>query len=184
MLIDLIATILLILAIYKGWRKGLIVALASFIAFVVGLAAAVKLSAAMAAYIGENVAVSQRWLPFLAFLVVFGIVVLLIRLGARLLQGAVQAVMLGWANRVGGVLFFALIYLFIYSVLLFYTTQLGIIKPATVDASVTYGFIAPFGPKVIDVLGAVIPFFRDMFADLLAFFDAVETPKTSPTKPG
>ena len=173
MLIDIIAFILLLVAAFKGLRKGLIVAVFSFLAFIIGLAAALKLSTAMADYIGENVAVSQRWLPFLAFIVVFLIVVLLIRLGAKLLQGAVQMVMLGWANRIGGLIFFVLIYFFIYSILLFYATQLNLIKPETIKASVTYDYIAPFGPKVIEVLGSVIPFFKDMFKELLQFFDAV-----------
>jgi membrane protein required for colicin V production len=173
MLIDIIAFILLLIAAFKGLRKGLIVAVFSFLAFIVGLAAALKLSTAMASYIGDNVAVSQRWLPFLAFIVVFVIVVLLVRLGAKLLEGAVKMAMLGWANRIGGLVFYVLIYFFIYSILLFYATQLNLIKPETIKASVTYDYIAPFGPKVIGILGAIIPFFKDMFAELLQFFDAV-----------
>ncbi len=90
MLIDIIAVILLLMAVFKGLRKGLIVAVFSFLAFIIGLAAALKLSTVMAAYIGDNVAVSQRWLPFIAFIVVFFIVVLLVRLGGKFLQGFVQ----------------------------------------------------------------------------------------------
>jgi membrane protein required for colicin V production len=173
MLIDIIAFILLLVAVFKGLSKGLIVAVFSFIAFIIGLAAALKLSTAMAKYIGENVEISQRWLPFLAFIVVFLIVVLLVRLGAKLLEGAVQMAMLGWANRIGGVVFYVLLYLFIFSVLLFYATQLNLIKPETIAASVTYNYIAPFGPKTMNLLGAVIPLFRDMFEELLHFFDVV-----------
>ena len=176
MLIDIISFALLLLAAFKGLRKGFIVALFSFLALFVGLAAALKLSAAMADYIGSNVSVSQRWLPFLAFLIVFLIVVLLVRLGAKLLQGFVQTMMLGWANRVGGLLFYVLIYFFIYSVLLFYATQLNLIKPATVQSSLTYGWIEPYAPKLIDVLGSVVPFFKNMFAELLRFFDRTGKP--------
>lgn len=178
MLIDIIAFVLLIMAVFKGLRKGLIVALFSFLGFIIGLAAALKLSAAMAAYIGDNVAVSQRWLPFVAFIVVFIIVVLLVRLGAKLLQGAVQMVMLGWLNRIGGVVFYVLIYFFIFSILLFYATQLALIKPATAQASITYHYIQPFGPRIIELLGSAIPFFKNMFQELLHFFDAVADKKT------
>lgn len=174
MLIDIVALLLVVLAIFKGLSKGLIVALFSFLAFILGLAAALKLSTAMAEYIGANVEVSQRWLPFIAFVVVFIIVVLLVRLGAKLLQSAVQMAMLGWLNRIGGVLLYILIYYFIYSVLLFYATQLNIIKPGTTQASVTYNYIAPFGPKVMEILGSIIPLFKDMFEDLLQFFDKVD----------
>jgi membrane protein required for colicin V production len=173
MLIDIIVFILLIMAVFKGLNKGLIVALFSFLAFIIGIAAALKLSTAMAAYIGNNVAVSQRWLPFVAFIMVFILVVLLVRLGAKLLQGAVQLVLLGWLNRIGGVVLYVVIYFFIFSIILFYATQLHLIKPATAQASVTYSFIQPFGPRVIELLGSVIPFFKNMFEELLHFFDAV-----------
>ncbi|HUC82645.1 MAG TPA: CvpA family protein [Flavisolibacter sp.] len=179
MLIDIITFILLLVAAFKGLRKGFIVAVFSFLAFVVGLAAALKLSTAMADYIGQNVEVSQRWLPFLAFILVFFIVVLLVRLGTKLLESAVKMVMLGWLNRIGGLVFYVLIFFFIYSILLFYTTQLNLLKKETIEASATYSYIAPFGPKVIEILGLVIPFFRDMFDELLRFFDAVGEKNTA-----
>ena len=165
------------MAIFKGLSKGLIVAVFSFLAFIIGLAAALKLSTAMADYIGENVAVSQRWLPFIAFFVVFIIVVLLVRLGAKLIQGAVQMVMLGWLNRIGGVVFYILIYFFIFSILLFYAVQLNLLKEPTTKASVTYSIIQPFAPKLLSILGSVIPFFKNMFQDLLNFFDAASDKK-------
>lgn len=171
MLIDIITIILLAMALFKGLRKGLIVALFSFFAYLIGLAAAIKLSALVANYIGTNVEVSQRWLPFIAFFVVFTIVVILVRLGAKAIEGAVRMMMLGWLNRLGGALFYILIYFFIYSILLFYATQLQLLKTETIKASATYGFIAPMAPKAIAILGAAIPFFRDAFAGLLQFFE-------------
>lgn len=179
MLIDIIVVILLLMAVWKGLRKGLIVAVFSFLAFIVGVAAALKLSTAMASYIGDNVAISQRWLPFLAFLIVFIIVVLLVMLAAKMVEGAVQMVMLGWVNRIGGILFYLLIYFFIFSILLFYATELQLIKPATITASHSYDLIAPFGPKLIEIVGSVIPFFSDMFKELLAFFDGVSSKKAT-----
>lgn len=173
MLIDIVAVILFIMALFKGFRKGLIVAVFSFLAYLIGLAAALKLSTLMADYIGTNVQVSQRWLPFIAFFLVFLVVVLLVRLGAKAIEGAVRMAMLGWVNRLGGVLFYLLLYFFIYSILLFYATELTLLKAETIRASVVYGFIEPFAPKVMEILGAAIPFFRNMFAELLHFFENV-----------
>src|SRR5438309_7623343 len=111
MLIDTVALVLLLMAVFKGLRKGLIIAVFSFVAFIVGLAAALKLSSVVAGYLGSQVSVSQRWLPVLAFALVFLAVALLVRLGARMLEGAVKLAMLGWLDKLGGVLFFLLIYL-------------------------------------------------------------------------
>ena len=174
MLIDILVLILLILAAFKGLRNGLILALFSFLAFVVGLAAAIKLSAVAAAYIGNAVNVSQRWLPVLAFTAVFIVVVLLVKLGAKLVESAVSMMMLGWLNRIGGAVFYALLYIFIFSIVLFYADGVGLIKPETAANSVTYGYIRPLGPYVVRGLAAVVPLFKGMFTELESFFEGVE----------
>ena len=173
MIIDIIVVIILILAVIKGFRQGLIVALFSVIAFIIGLAAAMKLSVVAAGYIGKTVTVSDKWLPIIAFAVVFLIVVLLVRLGAKFIQKTVELAMLGWANRLGGILLYTGIYILILSVLLFFTDQMGFIKPETKTESVIYSYIQPWGPKIIDGLGKIIPVFKGMFEDLEDFFDTV-----------
>jgi membrane protein required for colicin V production len=171
MFIDVIVLVLLLVALFKGLRKGLIVALFSFLAFIVGLAAALKLSSVMAAYLGSNISISQRWLPVVAFIAVFIIVVILVRLGAKAMEMAVRLVMLGWLNRLGGVFFFALLYLFIFSVVLFYADGLHLVKETTKTASFTYSYLQALAPKIINGLGSVLPFFKNMFAELSGFFD-------------
>ena len=171
MLIDFIAIGLIVLAIIKGFRKGLVVAVFSLLAFVIGLAAALKLSAVVAEYLGTNINISQRWLPVLAFAIVFFVVVLLVRLGAKIIEGGLQMAMLGWLNKLGGVVFYLLLYFLIFSIILFYATQLNIIKKETAQVSTTYPIVYPIAPVVMDTLGTIIPFFEDMFVELEIFFD-------------
>ena len=47
-MIDIIFAILIVIAIFKGYRKGFIIAIFSVLAFILGLAAALKLSATIA----------------------------------------------------------------------------------------------------------------------------------------
>ena len=173
MIIDVIFALLMVLAVVQGYRRGLIVAVFSFIAIVVGLAAAIKLSAAVANHLGHAVTISNKWLPVLSFLLVFIVVIILIRLGAKVIQRVTETVMLGWVNRLGGILLYTVIYLTVFSIVLFYANQIRIIKPETVRASATYPFIRPWGPKAINALGSVIPFFKDMFIDLEDFFGSM-----------
>ncbi len=173
MLLDIIFAVIIVLAILKGYQKGLVVGLFSLVTVIVGLAAAMKLSTVVAGYIGKAVKVSDQWLPIISFAVVFFIILLLIRLGARAIEKTVELVMLGWVNKVAGVIFFAAIYTTVFSVLLFYTEQMKIIQPETIKTSVTYSFVQPWGPKAIDGFGTVIPIFKDMFEQLEQFFDGV-----------
>jgi membrane protein required for colicin V production len=171
MIIDFISIGLIVLAIIKGFRNGLVVAIFSLLAFVIGLAAALKLSAVVAEYLGSNTNISQRWLPVLAFALVFFVVVLLVRIGAKAIEGALRMVMLGWLNKLAGVVFYLLLYFFIFSIVLFYADQLHIVKPQTTQISITYPFIYPLAPLVMETLGNIVPLFKNMFAELENFFD-------------
>ena len=171
MFIDIIAIVLIVLSIIKGFQKGLVVAIFSLLAFIIGLAAAIKLSSAVAAYFGANTSVSHRWLPIIAFVVVFFIVALLVRLGAKMIEGALRMATLGWANKLGGILFYFLLYFFVFSIVLFYCTQLHLIKPETIQTSATYPIIYPMAPVILDGLGTVVPIFKNMFGQLENFFD-------------
>jgi membrane protein required for colicin V production len=173
MVIDLVFAVVLIFAVLRGFRQGLIVGLFSLVAVIIGLAAALKLSAVVAGYIGKAVKVSEEWLPLISFAVVFLVVILLIRLGARAIEKSAETVMLGWINKLGGILLFAAIYTLVFSVLLFYAEQMQLIQPDTIQRSVTYSFVQPWGPKAINGFGSLIPVFKDMFAELEQFFGGV-----------
>lgn len=173
MLIDIVFAILLVMACIKGYQKGLIVAVFSALAFIIGLAAALKLSAVVAGHLQNSVSVSAKWLPVLSFAIVFLVVVLLVRWGAQLIQKSFEAVLLGWVNRIGGVLLFAALYTVILSIFLFYAEKLELIKPEMVKASATAEFIRPWGPVIIDNFGKVIPLFKDTFTELEQFFGDV-----------
>lgn len=179
MIIDLIYVVLLVMAIIKGWRRGLIVAVFSIIAFIAGIAAAMKLSVVVADYLKDSVNVSKQWLPVLSFALVFILVVLLVRLGANLIERTVEMALLGWVNKLGGILLYVTLYTFMYSVMLFYAQQLQLINEATIANSVTWPWLQPVGPWVIDGLGSLIPWFKDMFARLQEFFAGM-TPETTP----
>ena len=173
MFLDLLFVIILVLAIVKGYQRGLIVGVFSFVAVIIGLAAAIKLSAVVAGYIGDTIKVSNEWLPVISFAVVFILVVLLIRLGANMIQKTVEISMLGWVNRLGGILLFIAIYGMVYSVVLFYADQLKLLQPDTIEKSVTYSYVQPWGPKIINGFASVVPVFKGMFTELESFFDGV-----------
>lgn len=173
MLIDIIFAVLLVLAVLRGYKQGLIIGLFSLVSIIIGLAAAMKLSTVVAKWIGSAVKVSDEWLPLLSFIVVFIVVLLLIRLGAKAIERTVEVVMLGWVNKLAGVLLYAVIYTLVFSVLLFYAEQMQLLQPETVHSSVTYSYVQPWGPKVINSIGKLIPLFRDMFTELQEFFGTV-----------
>lgn len=180
MAIDVLYAVILAFALYKGFTRGLIVAVFSLVAFVLGLAAALKLSAVLASWL-EQSGMQGRWWPVLCFIVIFLAVVILVRLGAAFLEKIVQWSMLGWLNRLGGILLYIAIYTVIYSIMLWIANQVYWLSPEVKLQSFVYPYIEPIGPKVMDMMGKIIPVFKDMFSELERFFE--HAAKELPTQP-
>ncbi len=173
MSIDIIFIILLIMAVVKGFRRGLIAGIFSFLAVVIGLAAAMKLSIIVSGWLQNSTHITQQWLPFISFAIVMVAVILLVKWVAGLIQKGVDFVMLGWINKLAGILLYVLLYTTVFSIILFYAVQMGVIKTETLQASRSYNFIQPFGPKALNILGSVIPVFKNLFEDLENFFGSL-----------
>jgi membrane protein required for colicin V production len=173
MLIDIAFLLVMIIAVFKGFTKGLIVGIFSFIAFIIGLTAALKLSAVVAQHFEKSAGAFTKWLPVLSFALVFVVVVLLVNIGARIIKKTLSLAMLGWLDRIGGIVLYVIIYTVIFSVILFFAEKMFLIKPATVAASTVHDFVAPWGPKLIDNLGKIIPVFKGLFGQLQSFFETL-----------
>lgn len=176
MMIDVIFAVAMVFAIFKGYSKGLIVALFSVAGFVIGLAAALKLSSVLAAYFAQNMgADNARWLPFFSFIVIMLLVMFLVRMLAGFVQKTFEFAMLGWINRLGGILLYAFSYSVFLSVLLFYAKKMGLVSDTGASASVVYPYLKELGPKVMEWIGVVVPWFKNIFTDLKDFFGKVGT---------
>jgi membrane protein required for colicin V production len=170
MIIDILLLIVLVSAIVKGLKKGLVVAVFSLLSFIIGLAAALKLSATVARILGEKTNITAQWLPVVSFLVVFVGVVLLVRLFAKMIEQALEFSMMGWLNKLGAVVFYCLLHLFIFSIALFYADQLHFISEETRHASVSFSLLQPLAPTILEWLAYLLPFMKGVFSDLQDFF--------------
>lgn len=172
-MIDIIFAILLILAVIKGLRKGLVVAAFSIIAFIIGLAAALKMSTVVAAWLQKNVEVPGKWLPVISFALVFLVVVVLVNWAGKFIESAFEMAFLGWANKLAGAAIYVLLYIIIFSIVLFYAEKVPLFKQETFASSAIYPYIKPWGPVIIDGFGKIIPWFKDMFTSLENFFESI-----------
>lgn len=173
MWIDIVFLIVLIIGLVKGAARGIVMALFSFAGWIIGLAAALKLSAVVAVYIQEHTSINAKWLPLIAFVLVFAIVVLLVQWAGKAIENLFDFTLLGWVNRLGGALLYAGMYIFVGSILLFYAEKMQLISPETLSSSRAYALTAGLAPALIEGLGAIIPAFKNTFQELQTFFDKV-----------
>ena len=173
MIIDAIFLICLLIFVIRGYSKGVVVALFSVLAIILGVIGALKLSGTLASLLFQDGEKGGRWVPFVSYIIVFFLIVWLVRLGAKLIQKSFEAVALGWVNRLTGALLYAFLISFVFSSVLWLFNQMGIIKPETISDSYVYETIEPLAPKVFSLIGTVLPFAKHIFEDLSGFFDNV-----------
>ena len=106
-------------------------------------------------------------------MLVFTAVAFAIRFGAKLVKKVAGIFLLGWLDSLLGIVLYAAMYLMAYSVILFFATRIYIVSAEAKQASKTYSYIAPMGPKVIGGIGKIIPFFSHIFTDLGSYFETV-----------
>lgn len=103
--IDLVLGILLLVAAIQGFRKGFIIELASLLALILGIWGGIKFSAFTADFITKHTGYHSQHLGTIAFIVTFIAIVILIHIMAKLLDTVVKAVLLGFLNRLAGIIF-------------------------------------------------------------------------------
>jgi len=143
MFIDLLFLGMMMLAIFKGLRNGLIIAIFSIVGWIVGLIAAFKFSDVAAGYLHGVLNLSARTLHIVSFLLVFFLVMLLVNLGAKLIEKTVELALLGWVNRIGGIVFYVLLYTLIFSVMIYFAERVKLISEETIASSKVYPWIQP-----------------------------------------
>ena len=160
-------------AIFKGMSKGFIQSLFSLVAFFIGLAAAIKLSAVVAHYLSTHFNMQGKWLPFFSFVLIFAFFIILFYYLGKLFEKTTELMMLGWLNKFAGICLYMLLYGIFLSTILFYSVQMKLFTEQYTKDSFSYPYIAPLAPALLHYLGMIIPFFKDVFLQLENYFSNV-----------
>ena len=174
MSIDALYLILLVIALFKGLKNGFVVGIISLFGFIIGLAAAMKLSAVVAHSLENSSGSFSKWLPFFSFFIVFIVVIFLVGLLARAIKKILSLSMLGWLDKLLGVALYLILYTIIFSVFLFFAVSAHLVSQQSIEASHVYPYINNWGPAVINNMGKIIPIFKDLFLQLQEFFSKFE----------
>jgi|TARA_B110001469_G_scaffold126439_1_gene144087 membrane protein required for colicin V production len=118
--IDIILIIPLLWGAVMGFKKGLILELASLVGLILGIYGAIKFSDYTAEKLVQYAEITQEWLGLISFLVTFIAIVFGVFLLAKILNKALKLVALGTVNRILGLLFGTLKFALIVSIGLYF----------------------------------------------------------------
>ncbi len=103
--LDLIILIPLLLWAWQGYKKGLIISVASLAALVLGLYFAFYFSDFTAGQLTKHFEISPQYLAIISFIVTFVVVVVAVVLVGKILHKFVDVLMLGFLNKAAGLVF-------------------------------------------------------------------------------
>ncbi len=150
---DLIIVIVLVWAFYSGYKKGIIYMLISFLAIIVGLYAAIHFSYIIVGKLGELLDKDPDQLKILSYNLTFVIVFALLHLVGKILDKFLEAVALGFVNRLAGGALSVAIKIVVLSLALWLFDQgnqiFPIVKQETLDNSTLYKPIKNLSPVIL-----------------------------------
>lgn len=162
--IDIALVVFLAIGAISGYRKGFLTELFSLLGIFLGVLAGFKLMGQAMIMLSEHYAIDEKFSPYVAFGVVFLIVVIVVSLIGKLLKSSLDKTIFGSADQVMGSLLGVARTAFMLSVLFWIADSLKIEFPEkwTTD-SWLYPFTANIAPTVTSWVSEVFPYFSNLF---------------------
>lgn len=104
-ILDIILLICFIPAIIQGLRKGFIAQALSIVSLIVGIWASARFTEIVIGWISEYITASEQILKVVAFALILVAVFIILGLIGKVLESIIKFAMLGWVNRLLGVVF-------------------------------------------------------------------------------
>jgi len=155
--IDLIIVIILIISFVMGFIHGFIKEVASLAALILGIWGAIRFSAFTAGKLYDYFDMNGQYVGIIAFLITFGLIVVIIHFVGIVAEKLVKAVALGFVNRLLGIVFGVLKSMLIMSVFFVILNALDERRPflpkETIENSIFYNRISDFAPAIFPIIG-------------------------------
>jgi membrane protein required for colicin V production len=140
--LDIILAIPLLWAIYKGFRKGLIIEIASLVALLLGIYGSIHFSDYVSDYLKNSFHMKTAYLHIISFAVTFILIVIIVYAIAWVIEKLVDVVSLSFVNKLAGSVFSLIKMAFILSVILYFIdaldTKKSFISESKRNSSVLY----------------------------------------------
>ena len=158
-IIDIILLICFIPAVVQGIRKGFISQVISIVSLVLGIWLSARFASAVSGWLGQWVAASGQVLEIVAFALILILVFLGLGMVGRLIEATIRLIMLGWLNRLLGVVFAMMKTFLIIGLVIMAFSSLNdtfqLIKPEILSQSALY-------LPLKNTADEVFPYLRDM----------------------
>lgn len=159
-ILDIILLLCLVPAVINGLRKGFIAQVVAIVAIILGGWIAFNFSDAISGWLGKWIAGPAEIMQVIAFIIIFVAVTIGLALLGKLLEATIKIILLGWLNRLLGLLFAVFKYVLVIGLLVVVfevvNNKFEFVAKATLEASVMYSGIKA-------TAFAIFPYLKQLF---------------------
>jgi len=163
MIFDALVLLLGTLAFIRGWQKGLLWAVFSLIAVLLGIFIALKFSQLLTDFLFSQEILAGKYTLPLSFLILFLTVLFGFRLLIKFIESLLEKILLGWANRLLGGLLYSGFVLLVFSVFCWLCNQSGLLSDTLKQESKSFTIIEPIAPKTVELSSKYLPLCQDLY---------------------
>ena len=171
--IDLIIVVPLALGAIGGFRKGFILEVITLLALILAVIGAFHFLHWGMSVLTENFQLSGRFLPFLAFVLIFVGIIAIVNMIGQAFKKIIQMAFLGGIDKIAGAVLGALKLVFLFSILIWVFQVFGIEIPQHLqDDSLLYTYVVALAPVTVELFSFIIPAtsnLMDNISDLMNF---------------
>jgi membrane protein required for colicin V production len=161
--VDIILAVIILSGAYSGYKDGFIVSLFSLFGIILGMLAGFKLMGWTMIILVRNYNVDEKVLPYLAFIIIFIIVVIAVSLLGKFIKSSISKSILGQFDQAIGGLLGLVKVTFMLSIMLWLADSLKVKFPEHwTTNSWLQPFTASFAPKIANWISEVLPLFKDI----------------------
>lgn len=170
--LDIILVIILAVGAYSGFKKGLIMEIAGFLAFIIAIIAGFLLLDWGMGILSRYVRDLGSLLPFVAFLIIFIMILIGIILLGKFLKTALHLTPLGIADSLAGAFLGILKWAFGLSLLIWLVSTVGMDTTGeVVSGSQIFPWLVPIAPFVFSTIAEWLPFLGNLFDSIRLLFE-------------
>jgi membrane protein required for colicin V production len=155
--IDIIIIIILALAMVRGFINGFVKEAASLAALILGIWGAIKFSSFTAAKLYDYFDMTGKYVGIIAFIITFLVIVIIIHFIGILVDKLMEAVALGFVNKLLGIAFGLLKSVLIMSVVFVVLNAIDLhrsfLPKEKIERSILYTPISDIAPTIFPVIG-------------------------------
>ncbi|MGJ8715435.1 MAG: CvpA family protein [Maribacter stanieri] len=155
-LLDILLGLPLIWGLWKGYKNGLFMEIASIVALVAGIFGAIHFSYITGNYLSEQLDWDERNMSIIAFIITLILIIIIVNLAGKILTKVANFVMLGSLNKIAGGIFGVLkVAILLGAAFIFFDRMdntFGLIKEETKQESVLYQPIKDIGALIFDTV--------------------------------